>query len=323
MRARAARRPCALSRSRARSRYKLDAAILFSDILVVAEALNIEVTMPGGKGILVPHPLEGPQDMRRLPTSVDVSAKLAHVLHSVRRINERIAAEGLSVPLIGFSAAPWTLMFYMVGGSSKRGQERGMAWLRQHPADSRALLGLLTDVVIDYLAAQAAAGAHMLQLFEAMGEFIERPEFEAFAQPCIDRIASELRRRCPGVPLLAFARDAMYSLPALQAAGFDVVTLDLSADRKAVRAQLAAEAKGRGAPRAASLQGNLDPVLLLPGGSPEAIEGAVRQLFQDVGTQGLIANLGAGLGGKEDPELVQCMVDTVHRVSREMAAAGK
>jgi uroporphyrinogen decarboxylase len=260
--------------------------------------------------------------MRRLPDSVDVRSKLAHVLESVRLINAKLAAERRSVPLIGFSAAPWTLMFYMVGGSSKSGTQLGMRWLREHPADSRALLSLLTDVVIDYLAAQAEAGAHMLQLFEAMGEHISPPEFAEFAQPCISRIAAELRRRCPGVPLLGFARDAMYSLPELQRCGFDCVTMDLSVDRPSIRGLLAAEAAARSA-RPAALQGNLDPALLLPGGSVEAIEAAVRSLFDDVGTQALVANLGAGLGGKEDPALVTAMVDAVHRVSRDRIAAGQ
>ncbi len=195
-------------------RYPMDAAILFSDILVIAQALNIEVTMPGGVGILVPNPLAGPEEVATRVPSLDeitpefIERTLGTVLESVKLIRSKMVEEKISVPLIGFSGAPFTLMFYMIGGSSRKNKEAGMTWLNEHPEESRTLLDTLTKIIIEYMSAQVQSGAHMLQLFEAMGMMLEEKEFNEFALPCLEKIATELKSRYPDVPLMVFSRGA-------------------------------------------------------------------------------------------------------------------
>mmetsp|Transcript_33284 Transcript_33284/g.43892 ORF Transcript_33284/g.43892 Transcript_33284/m.43892 type:complete len:425 (-) Transcript_33284:320-1594(-) len=294
-------------------RYEVDAAILFSDILVVPEALGIDVEMPGGKGIVVPRPLTGPEDLSRLRTDIDIRQELSHVIESVTAIKEELKGK---VPLIGFSAAPWTLMYYMVGGSSKKNPEAGESWLRDHPEESKQLLNLLTDVVIEYMVAQVEAGADLLQVFEAMGMFISEKNFDEWCLPVLTRMCKELKERCPGVPLMVFARGATYANVALQQAGFDVVTLDGSTPRQETRQALFEAAKGG---RVASVQGNFNPCLLAEGSEAE-IKEEIEIMLQALSPQKYIANLGEGLMGKEKPELVKYFVDTIHEVSESMIA---
>ena len=289
-------------------RYAVDAAILFSDILVVAEAMGISVQMPGGKGILVTNPLESPDDLSRITLPTDKAAakalvdeKLAHVIAAVRLILEELDGK---VPLIGFSAAPWTLFYYMVGGSSKKNQEEGERWLKEHPEASTQILDALQIIVVEYLSAQADAGAHILQLFEAMGEFITPPSFEEHAKPRMAAIAAELKKRYPDIPLMVFPRGAAYALGDLGECGFDVLTLDSSADLSTVRSTLPP----------VCLQGAFDPALLVrdKGGTEEKVVAGVNEMLKLLGPQKLIANLREGLSGKEDPALVTAFVDAVH-----------
>ena len=301
-------------------RYDVDAAILFSDILVVPEALGIEVTMPGGVGIQVPNPLKSPEDIdSRLP-SIDeitpefVQDKLGHVVASVKEIRKQMAAEGKSVPLIGFSAAPWTLLFYMVGGSSKKNKEAGVQWLTDHPEESTKLLDLLTKIVIEYMAAQVEAGAHMLQIFEAMGMMIDADNFRKFAMPCLQKIAQELKSRYPDLPLMVFARGMCELNEELVPLGYDVITMDGNVDRATARDIVGDKI---------TLQGNYDPAELIEanGKTVDTVRETAKQLLNDLGPQRLIANLGEGLGGKESPALVEAFVNAIHEESASITAS--
>ena len=169
---------------------------------------------------------------------------------------------------------------------------------------------------------QVECGAHALQLFDSTCGCITEAEFRAAALPALERIAAALRRLHPQVPLMVFARGAPYALPALQAAGYDVVTLDPACDRRGARAALATTAaESGGAP--VTVQGNFDPQLLWTGvGSAEAVREEVAQMLTDLGPQRLIANLGSGLMGKEDPELVAVLVDTVRALSAQDVRGG-
>lgn len=302
-------------------RYPVDAAILFSDILVIAEALGIEVTMPGGVGIQVPNPLQGPEEVvSRLPmvselTPAFVHDKLGHVLAAVRQIRAQMEAEGVSIPLIGFSAAPWTLLYYMVGGSSKKNNDIGVHWLETYPEEAQNLLDKLTLVVIEYMSAQVEAGCHMLQVFEAMGMMIDDANFEKYALPCLEAIATELKARHPDVPLMVFCRGACQMNDKV-APFFDVVTIDGSVERATARAKVGQNV---------SLQGNYDPAELIAenGKTVETVRETAKQLLEELGPQRLIANLGEGLGGKESPELVAAFVDAIHEESARMIASEK
>lgn len=308
-------------------RYDVDAAILFSDILVVPQALGIKVTMPGGVGIQVPEPLIDVADFEaRIPKKIDVKKELKHVTDSVTLIKEELKGK---VPLIGFSAAPWTLMYYMVGGSSKKNKENGMNWLKNEPEASQNLLDILTETVIDYMSAQVDSGADLIQVFEAMGDFITEEYFYKFAMPCMAKIATEMKRRHPTIPLLVFPRGATYSLATLQQAGYDCVTMDTVCPREETRAVLSSSRMIESAMSSSpddvkppsSLQGNFDVALLQRENADEAkVQEAVEKMLNQLGPEALIANLGEGLCGKEDVKLVECFVNTIHEKSKEMMA---
>ena len=298
-------------------RYDVDAAILFSDILVVPQALGVEVTMPGGVGIQVPRPITSVEMAEEVvgrasdPKAV-VESELEYVMEGVKMIKKALADEGRSsVPLIGFSAAPWTLFYYMLGGTSKKNKEIGTTWVQERPEASLRLMDALADTVIEYTSAQVSSGADCIQIFEAMGMMLSPEMFHDVCLPLLERIGVELKRRHPLTPLIVFARGASHGNAELAALGvFDVITIDGEVSRD----------KARDATGERTIQGNFDPRFLVPGEhtGKEKVREEVRKMLGELGTQRYIANLGEGLGGKESTELVEEFVNAVHDISEEI-----
>lgn len=278
--------------------------------------------MPGGVGIQVPHPLSGPEEVASRIPSLDqiseafVEEKLAHVFEAIRQIRQKMEVEGQKVPLIGFSAAPWTLLYYMVGGSSKKNNDIGMKWLDEHPEESKTLLDILTKVVIEYMSKQVENGTHMLQVFEAMGMMIDEEHFNKFALPCLKEISRELRSRYPDVPLMVFSRGASFANAGLSKLEYDVITIDGDVDRSTARDTVGDQV---------ALQGNYDPRELIEdedgSKTPETVRTTARKMLEELGPQKLIANLGEGLGGKESTDLVEAFVNSIHEESAAMISA--
>ena len=194
---------------------------------------------------------------------------------------------------------------------SKKNTDIGVKWLVEYPEASQKLLDLLTAVVIEYMSAQVDAGAHMLQVFEAMGMMIDDDNFEKSALPCLKTIANTLSVRHPGIPLMVFCRGSCHLNGKLKDLGYHVITMDGSVDRSTARATVGPHI---------TLQGNYDPGELIEanGKTVESVQESARKLLEELGPQRLIANLGEGLGGKESPVLVDAFVNAIHEYSTAM-----
>ncbi|XP_037091469.1 uroporphyrinogen decarboxylase-like [Pollicipes pollicipes] len=288
-------------------RFDLDAAIIFSDILVVPQALGMEVIMKPGEGPVFPEPLAGPDDLARLQRPVNVQEQLGYVFEAVTMTRHKLEGK---VPLIGFSGAPWTLMGYMVEGKGSKTMSKAKRWLYQHPTESHQLFSLLTDVVVDYLVGQAEAGAQLLQVFESSAEYLGPDLFAQFALPYIRRISSEVKDKLKAkdidVPMTIFAKGGHYALEQLADSGYEVVGLDWTVDPAGATDRLGDKV---------TRQGNLDPCALYA--PEESLDALAKQMVERFGTRRYIANLGHGIYPDMTPERVVTFVDAIHKYSRQ------
>ena len=282
-------------------RFDLDAAIIFSDILVIPQAMGFEVEMVPGKGPHFPAPLESVSHLSRV-VDPDIDDTLGHVFDAVRVTRERLEGR---VPLIGFAGAPWTLMAYMIEGGGSKSFREARAWLYRHPDETHELLTKITDVIIEYLSGKIEAGAQLLQVFDSWAGLLGPREFSAFEKPQLERIARELKERYPDIPLIVFAKSAPYALEELSQMEYDVISLDWTMDPQDARRRVGEEVV---------LQGNLDPAALYA--PPREIRRITADMIEAFGRSRHIANLGHGMHPDHDPMHLNAFVDAVHESSR-------
>ncbi len=278
-------------------RFPLDAAILFSDILVVPQALGMQVEMVKGRGPVFPHPLRTASDVKRLQPE-GATDRLSYVYDGISTTRKALAER---VPLIGFSGAPWTLMAYMIEGQGSKTFSKAKSWLYGAPSDAHRLLEVLTAVIGDYLVLQVEAGAQILQVFDSWSGLLGPEVYREFGTHYLRILADDLSSRVPDVPSIIFAKGAHYALEDLAATSFDVISLDWTTAPAGARARVGSQT---------ALQGNLDPSALFA--TPEKIARHAREMVHQFGKTAYIANLGHGLYPNHDPEHVAAFVDAVH-----------
>ena len=287
-----------------RYRGLLDAAIIFSDILVVPQALGMVVEMLPAQGPHFPDPVRTVEHARRLiERPVDVGRELGYVYDAIALTRRRLRGE---VPLIGFSGAPWTLFAYMVEGGGSKTFQLAKTWLWDHPDESHALLRKLAELCADFLVGQARAGAQLLQVFDSWAGELTPTDFAAFSLPYLRLIAERVRAQLGAderVPMTVFAKGANHAIGELGRSGYDTVGLDWTVE--------AAEARRQAGDVA--LQGNLDPSLLYA--SAPSIDREVTRMAKSFGTRGWIANLGHGITPGVDPESLRAFLTSVHKAS--------
>jgi len=285
-------------------RYPLDAAILFSDILTLPDAMGLGLYFTEGEGPRFERPVRSAAQIRALPAP-DPEAELGYVMDAVRTI--RRALDG-RVPLIGFSGSPWTLATYMVEGGSAKNFARSKGMMFDEPALMHELLGRLADAVTAYLNAQVAAGAQALMIFDTWGGVLSPRDYREFSLAYMSRIVSDLTREANGrrVPVMLFTKGGGQWLEPMVESGADALGLDWTIE--------IGEARRRTGDRVA-LQGNLDPCMLYA--SPERIRAEVARILESYGHgHGHVFNLGHGIHPDVDPERPAALVAAVHELSR-------
>lgn len=271
----------------------VDAAIIFSDILVVPEAMGLTYQMVESKGPYFEKTIRSEDDLRFAQTNFDIQDRLGYVLEAIKITNKELDGR---VPLIGFAGAPWTIFCYMIEGQGSKTFSKSRKMLYTNPTLAHDLLDRITNVTIQYLKAQVGAGAHMLQVFDSWAGILGTEQYTEFGLKYLDKIARALNE----VPLTIFSKGAIMSMPEVVKLNCNTVGLDWNMDMKLIR-DLVGETR--------TLQGNLDPCALY--GSHGDVETATNKMLDSFSSKRHIVNLGHGVYPDIDPEKVKTFIQTV------------
>jgi uroporphyrinogen decarboxylase len=277
----------------------VDAAILFSDILVVPQAMGLEVQLVESKGPILPEPIKTANDLKRICVP-DVYETLQYVFDAIKLIKQELNGR---VPLIGFAGAPWTILCYMVQGKGSKTFDEAKIFCYTQPELAHQLLQKITDTTIAYLKGQVQAGADVIQIFDSWGGLLSPDDFENISLKYIRQIVQALKDE---VLTIIFAKGAWHSLQSMAATGAHGLGVDWC-----IKPQFARQLAGKNV----TLQGNLDPAKLL---SPiPVIEKEVKQMLRAFGKGRHIANLGHGILPNVPVDHAKAFVETVRTMSCE------
>jgi uroporphyrinogen decarboxylase len=282
-------------------RYALDTAILFSDILTIPDAMGLGLRFVEGEGPVFDRPIRSIEAIDRLGVP-DPEGELRYVMDAVRTIR---GALGDRLPLIGFSGSPWTLATYMVEGGGGHDFAIVKKLMLDEPAAFERLLDTLVQSVSGYLAAQHAAGADALMVFDTWGGVLAVDAYARFSLAAMARIVENLKKSCPGVPVILFTKNGGQHLEKMAATGCAALGLDWTTSL--------GDARRRVGDRVA-LQGNLDPITLFA--KPDRIREQTARVLADYGAgPGHVFNLGHGILPKTPPEHAAAMIEALHALS--------
>ncbi len=286
-------------------RFDLDAAILFSDILTIPDAMGLGLYFEEGEGPKFETPIRTEKQIKNLPIP-DPENELGYVMDAVRTIRRELNGR---VPLIGFSGSPWTLATYMIEGGSSKTFSRSKTMLFEQPQLAHLLLSKISDSVVNYLNAQVAAGAQALMIFDTWGGNLSPAMYREFSLKYMSDIVSRLNRESEGrkVPVILFTKGGGQWLSDIADSGCDGIGLDWTTDIALARQQVGDRV---------ALQGNMDPATL--NARPEIIRQEAAKILQSYGNgSGHVFNLGHGITPEINPEHVKSLVDSVHQLSEQ------